>query len=170
MAGINKNLRVANDGKVTPYLNGDGTEQDQGWILFEETKTYAKRIGIVKTSLVTEKRTALFPGKVDTLKEYVNQGKKLGFKGRIVVTEFRESELPAYMLADDYTGDISRNVKVAGDTGVECTIEGERIYRFSFYDESGEQADTLIAHDNASEIRAVQVESRGVASNDMSQA
>ena len=52
-----------------------------------------------------------------------------------------------------------RDLKVAGETGIVCkainyeTGEEASIYRKSFYDPSGQQQDSLIAHTNSDEIR-----------------
>ena len=50
--------------------------------------------------------------------------------------------------------DPDRDLKVAGSTGIICcTADGEPIYRTSFYDATGTQEDTLIAHANGDAIR-----------------
>lgn len=48
-----------------------------------------------------------------------------------------------------------RDIKMAGDTGVPCTIEGQVIYRRSYFSFT-EEADTVIAHDNGEQIKAAQ--------------
>jgi len=170
MAGINKNLKVANNGLVTPYVNADGTTQDSGWILLEEVSTHMKRSNLVRSSLVTERRTALVSGKIVDLQKFVQQANTKGLPGRIVVHEFTKSNLPAYMLEDDYSGDLTKNAKVAGDTEIPCTLNGEQIYRFSSYDDTGVEPDILVQHDNGKEIRAVNSTTRGAEVGSMDQA
>ena len=49
------------------------------------------------------------------------------------------------------------DLKVAGETGVPCTIEGQAIYRRSYFSFAPE-ADVLVAHDNSEQIKAAQAE------------
>ena len=46
--------------------------------------------------------------------------------------------------------------KMAGDTGVQCSINGMPIFQTTVYDQTGELADELIAHDNKEAIKAAQ--------------
>ena len=47
------------------------------------------------------------------------------------------------------------DIKMAGDTGVPCTSEGQAIYRKSYFSFTPE-ADTLISHDNGEQIKVAQ--------------
>ena len=58
--------------------------------------------------------------------------------------------------------DPDRDLKVAGETGIICcTADGEPIYRTTFYDVTGEQADTFIPHANGDAIRQANAEGAG---------
>lgn len=51
-----------------------------------------------------------------------------------------------------------KDYKLAGDTGMNCCIEGQPIYRKTFYTEDVEAKDELIPHDNVEEIKAAYAE------------
>ena len=46
-----------------------------------------------------------------------------------------------------------RDIKVAGDTGIVCRVDGNPIYRRTIYTEKDNVKDTYIAHDNIEELR-----------------
>jgi len=48
----------------------------------------------------------------------------------------------------------NRDLKIAGASGVVCTVNGQPIYRKTIYTEVASVEETLIAHDNIDEIRA----------------
>lgn len=48
----------------------------------------------------------------------------------------------------------NRDLKIAGTSGVVCTVNGQPIYRKTIYTEVPSVEETLIAHDNIDEIRA----------------
>lgn len=47
-----------------------------------------------------------------------------------------------------------RDLKIAGETGIVCTVDGNPIYRKTLYSVSSNAGDTLIKHDNVDELRA----------------
>ena len=46
-----------------------------------------------------------------------------------------------------------RDLKVAGDTGIICTVGGQPIYRRAVYSSASNAQDTLIKHDNVEQLR-----------------
>jgi len=46
-----------------------------------------------------------------------------------------------------------RDLKVAGDTGIICTVGGQPIYRRAIYSSASNAQDTLIKHDNVEQLR-----------------
>jgi hypothetical protein len=85
----------------------------------------------------------LIPGTVDELQATgFFAGQQLD--GKIVVEEsmepFNEKEP-------------TRDLKVAGETGIVCTLGGLPIYRRTKMSFDGTSADTLIKHDNIEELR-----------------
>jgi hypothetical protein len=109
-----------------------------GWIIFaQETPSFNN--GWLKLTT----RSVRQMGKVSDLE-------RLGYRadqklpGQIVVTEsttpFNENEP-------------ERDLKIAGTTGVVCTVNGEPIYRQVEYTRDMNRIDVLIDHDNGDEIR-----------------
>jgi hypothetical protein len=46
-----------------------------------------------------------------------------------------------------------RDIKIAGETGIICKVEGNPIYRRTLYTEKENLTDTFLAHDNINELR-----------------
>lgn len=82
-------------------------------------------------------------------KPFLKEGTEL--PGNIVRTETTKTN-------DDGTPLLGYREKRAGNSedAPVCKVGGKIIYQTSFYDEAGEQADTLVAHDNIAEIKAYQ--------------
>lgn len=109
------------------------------------------------TNLNKRTRTFLMSATVEILTEYVAMFKGKPLPGQIVAKEFLESELPANFKSRlnkkaEYEDAIAPFIKRAGQRGPELTLGGERILRFTDYDESGDDVDTTIAHDNVEAI------------------
>jgi hypothetical protein len=103
-------------------------------------------------------RSALLRAETALLEKFVQvYGKGGNIPGRIVVKEFVESELPQNYVSRlnknlDYEESIAPYVKRAGKDGIELTLGGERILRFTDYDGSGAELDVRVAHDNVEAI------------------
>jgi hypothetical protein len=106
----------------------------------------------------TVKRSALLRAETETLMLFVTSTKGLTLDGKIVVKEYLESELPADVAAKHLNKDVSHEeaiapyIKRAGANGVELTLGGERILRFSNYDPSGMEVDLFVAYDNVDAV------------------
>ena len=59
-----------------------------------------------------------------------------------------------------------RDLKVAGETGIVCTVGGQPIYRRAVYSTAANAQDTLIKHDNVEQLRSAyaQANSAGIKS------
>jgi len=59
-----------------------------------------------------------------------------------------------------------RDLKIAGDTGIVCTVNGQPIYRRAVYSSASNAQDTLIKHDNVEQLRSAyaQANSAGIKS------
>ena len=90
------------------------------------------------------------PGTIATLSKF-NWKSGDEIEGRIVSVE---STKPFRKI------DGEKDFKVAGLSGIVCTIDGEPIYRKNFYKTSSSAEDTLIAHDNGDEISAAYAEEK----------
>jgi hypothetical protein len=87
--------------------------------------------------------SALILGKVEELKEGgFKANQKLS--GNIVIIE---------QLEPFNNNDPDRDYKYAGDTGIVCCVDGQPIYRKTFFAADLSKADVLIAHDNSDDIR-----------------
>lgn len=88
--------------------------------------------------------SALVHGTTDDLKSFGwVKGQELG--GKII---FKESLEPFNHAQPE------RDYKVAGKTGVVCCIDGQPIYRKTFYTLNSTAEDVSIAHNNVEDIRA----------------
>ena len=93
-------------------------------------------------------KSALLKGKVADLKTLgYTKGKALA--GQIVVTE---STTPSN--ADN----LEQDLKVAGESGVVCSIGGANIYRTARFTTDMEAQDALLSHDNKDAIKSAQAE------------
>jgi len=145
-ADVNANLRIV--GNVKPYT----TDPLQGWIQLEEVRNLFRET-VTGIRVEQKKLTAIISGPVDVLKVMVDDWKANGVPGRICVTECVHSDLPQSFVEN--TKNLDQYAKVAGDTKVPCTLDGEQIYRFSKYDPSGMMSDKLVQHDNHDAISEV---------------
>jgi len=104
-----------------------------------------KRLVINKKGWVNLKElSALVQADVETLKQLDwKPGQQL--PGHIAIKESVEPFSPE---------NSEKDLKVAGDSDVVCSIEGQPIYRKCFYDPTGNDIDILIQHDNIEEIRS----------------
>jgi hypothetical protein len=108
--------------------------------------------------LKESKRSTLVRAEVSLLNKFIEANKSLQLPGNIIVKEFKESELPQAM-ADKYLAKnqsyeqaIQQYVKRAGKDAPELTIEGQRILRFSEWDITGNEVDSIIEHDNQEQL------------------
>jgi hypothetical protein len=134
------------DGSViTPYSNAK-----DGYITVKsETRKFVG--GWARMS----KRTALIRGPLDMLEDIVKTGAH-GLKGQIVVFEFIETNLPPQFEKQLDPGKSGKTredlekfyLKTAGKDGEPLTHNGERIFRFCEYDETGALNDIVVQHNN----------------------
>jgi len=111
---------------------------EYGYIRVEQTRTLVDDNGWArKKSLST-----LIPGTVSDLKGFDWSAGEF-IEGKIVV---RESLTPFN------DKDPNRDIKVAGSTGIVCTLEDQPIYRKTFYSDDVKISDEYIKHDNKEEI------------------
>jgi hypothetical protein len=151
-------ITMVDNARITAY-EADGT---RGYFQLSSTKV-TTTFGSFGTTVIRDKRNCLVSGDIENLVAQIAEFKEYGIEGRIFNREFKHSELPDTWVAG--VKDISKYVKIGGDSGISCKKDGEEIYRLSFYDESGEQPDVLIAHDNGAEISAAGKLVRDAAAN-----
>jgi hypothetical protein len=128
---------------------------EYGYIrLSESTRSIANGFVSVK------EKSCLIRGKVADLQMLIKDAKYGTLPGRITVQEYLESEVPEHIvnvIHNDakmtWEEAIKSYVKRAGNDGMELTYGGERIIRYSFYDESGSSTDIKVQNDNTAEVR-----------------
>ena len=136
---------------ITVYKNNS----DYGYITLTSTELSTDARGWIRES----KRSTLMRATVDLLQKYIAMNKTLTVAGKIYVEEFLESQVPDSFVERfnknvDYETQIRPYVKRAGKDGVELTLGGERILRFTSYDPSGTIEDSKVAHDNTDAVKA----------------
>lgn len=115
---------------------------EYGFIRVEQSRMLVDDRGWARKKTVS----ALIPGKVEDLKGFDWSAGEC-VTGKVVVNE---SLTPFNAEQPD------RDLKIAGDTGVICTVDGNPIYRKTVFSFDASTPDTFIKHDNVEEIRAAQ--------------
>ena len=104
-----------------------------------------RRLVINKKGWVNMKElSALVQADIETLKS-LGWAANQKLVGNIVIKESLEPFNNEY--AD-------KDLKVAGDTGIVCCLDGQPIYRKCFYDPTGNDPDSLVQHNNSVEIKS----------------
>jgi len=136
---MNSKITVLADEATGTDVNVSQNNPDYGYIRVQQIRTMIDDNGFLRRKPVS----ALIPGTVDELKAtgfFANQQ----LDGKIVVEEslepFNDKEP-------------TRDLKVAGETGIVCTLGGLPIYRRTKMSFDGTSADTLVKHDNIEELR-----------------
>lgn len=93
--------------------------------------------------LKLQNRSALIKGRVEELEQL---GYKVGQEvpGKIVVRE---------QLVPFNANNPQQDLKLAGESGIPCTVDDQPIYRNSFFTLNEDDQDQLIQHDNTEAIR-----------------
>jgi hypothetical protein len=127
---------------------------EYGFVQLQQTKSINKN-----GFMTTQKRTTLLRGKVEDLKAFVAENPTRIVEGRLIVKEYTESDMPETMVksqlnkklidAGSYEEALAPYVKkTSGDNGECLTLGGERIVRFTIWDQNEEESDVLVHHDN----------------------
>jgi uncharacterized protein YabE (DUF348 family) len=112
---------------------------EYGYVKLEQNRVMIDDNGFLKLTKVT----ALVQGHMDILKVMgYHAGQTLS--GKIVVKE---------SLTPFNTKEPSRDIKVAGKSGIRCTVNGQPIYRKTVYSTNSNVEDILVQHDNVEELR-----------------
>ena len=112
---------------------------EYGYVRLQQQRVTFSNTSWVRNSNIT----TLIHGKVEDLQALnLNAGNNL--PGKIVIKE---------SLEPFSNNDPDRDYKYAGDTGIICCVDGQPIYRKTFYVPDTNAEDVLIAHDNGDAIR-----------------
>ena len=136
--------------KITATVKGDGA----GNVVISSTNN--PKYGYIKVSQVRtdideetgfakmRPMTALIPGEIPALKSF-GWKENQEVEGKIYVKE----QLKPFNAKDP-----EKDIKMAGDTGVTCTLDGAPIYRKHFFSKNVNVEDVRLSHDNTKEIKA----------------
>lgn len=135
-----KNTPVSVAGAEDGSLITMSKNPEIGWIMVEQNKTVLSDEGFIKPTRLL----AFVKGTPDGL---------IGLDWEVGLV------LPGQIIVEESLEPFSRNkpeadLKIAGDSGVICSVKGHPIYRRTFYTTNKKRVDALIPHDNADEIRA----------------
>lgn len=120
-------------------INTSANNPDYGYIRLTQTRFQFDETGFMRSVNLS----SLLKGKVEDLKA-AGFTPNQELPGRIVI---KESLQPS----DPNNG--TRDLKLAGKSGVTCLYNDQPIYRTTFYSTNADAEDTLIAHTNAEEIK-----------------
>ena len=115
------------------------TKNDNGYIRLTQERMIINKKGWINVKPVS----TLVQGEIAML-EKLDWKPNQQLKGQIVIKESLE---PFNNTNPD------KDYKIAGETGIVCCIDGQPIYRKTFYDVTGQDVDILIEHNNQSEIK-----------------
>jgi hypothetical protein len=115
-------------------------KSDYGYVRVQQTRTMIDDNGFVRRKSIS----ALMPGLVEDLKE-MNLYAGQGLDGKIII----EESLEPFNKKNP-----ERDLKVAGETGIVCTLGGLPIYRRTKFTFNEAATDTTVEHDNVGELRA----------------
>lgn len=124
---------------VTGAVINKSSNPEYGYVKIAQTRTVVNDNGFLKKTVLT----TLIQAPVAILQEmgyYAGQT----LEGRIIVKE---------SLTPFNKKDPSRDLKIAGKSGIICTLNGNPIYRKTVYSQAANAEDITIQHDNVEELR-----------------
>ena len=136
---MNSKVKVVADATTNSVITVSQNNPEYGFVRLEQTRTMFDDNNVLKLKVVS----TLIHGTVAELQAagfYAGQE----LPGKIVVTESME----AFNAKNP-----ERDYKVAGNTGIICTLGGSPIYRKTTYSTASNVEDTLVRHDNVEQLR-----------------
>jgi len=121
-------------------INVSENNSEYGYVRVQQTRTMIDDNGFVRRKSIT----ALMPGTIEDL-EAMNLYGGQALDGKIVI----EESLNPFNKKNP-----ERDLKIAGETGIVCTLGGLPIYRRTVFSFNEGLQDDLIKHDNVEELRA----------------
>ena len=115
------------------------TKNDNGYVRLTQERMIINKKGWINVKPVS----TLVQGEIAML-EKLDWKANQQLRGQIVVKE---------SLEPFNSTNPEKDYKIAGETGVVCCIDGQPIYRKTFYDVSGQDSDVLLEHTNQEEIK-----------------
>jgi hypothetical protein len=153
---MNSKVIVLADETTGTVVNVSQNKPEYGFIRVQQIRTMIDDNGFLRRKPVS----ALIPGTINELQETgFFAGQQLD--GKIVVEE---------SLEPFNEKNPERDLKIAGETGVVCTLGGLPIYRRTKMSFDASAPDTLIKHDNVDQLRAAYAQANKANSSAMQQA
>jgi len=143
---MNSKVNIIEDDKGN-VVRQSNSNPEFGHVRLVQTRVTFGNSGWVKKSNIS----TLLHGKLEDLQEMGLESMEF-LPGKIVIKE----QLEAFSQND---GD--RDYKMAGDTGIVCCVDGQPIYRKTFFVADATAQDVLVAHDNTAAIK----EANGLGNN-----
>lgn len=135
---MNSKVTVVADPTTGAVIN-KSSNPEYGYVKLAQPRTTIDDNGFLRKTVLT----ALIQAPVDILQEMgYYAGQQLD--GKIIIKE---------SLTPFNKKDPSRDLKVAGRSGIVCTVDGNPIYRKTVFAQSASAMDITIEHDNREELR-----------------
>ncbi len=136
---MNSTVKVVADATTGATVIVSPNNPDFASVRLEQVRTVIGNNNFVERKTVS---TLLQGSTTDLLAMGFYAGQDL--EGKIVIEE---------SLAPFNKKNPERDLKIAGDTGIVCTVEGSPIYRRAVYSLASNASDTLVKHDNIEQLR-----------------
>lgn len=138
METINHPVTVAGDALNNVVVKSSHSS-DWGYIRVQQLVTNFESNGFLRVTPVS----ALIHGRIEDLLD-LKWKKDQEIPGKII---FKESLTPFHPY------DQTKDLKIAGKTGIPCKLDGEPIYRKTFYTTKMDQESVSVIHNNQDEIK-----------------
>jgi len=136
---MNSKVTVVADATTNAIINKSANNPEYGYVKLAQPRTTIDDNGFLRRTVLT----ALIQAPVAILQEMGYYAGQI-LDGKIIIKE---------SLTPFNKKDPSRDLKVAGKSGIPCTADGNPIYRKTVYSQSANAEDITIQHDNTEELR-----------------
>jgi hypothetical protein len=140
---MNAKVKVVADA-TGAIVNVSSNNPEYGYVRFEQVRSVIDDNGFLRRKSIS----SLVHGTVEEL---------------TAMNFYAGQELPGSIIIQESLAPFSakspqRDLKIAGDTGIVCTVDGQPIYRRTMYSAASNAQDTLVKHDNVEQLRAAYAE------------
>lgn len=136
---MNSKVVIVADATTGAVIHVSANNPDYGYVKLQQVRTVVDDNGFLKRQVMS----ALIQAPVGILQEMGYYAGQI-LDGKIIV---KESLAPFNKKSPE------RDLKIAGKTGIACTVDGNPIYRKTVYNTSSNAADVTIQHNNIEELR-----------------
>jgi hypothetical protein len=136
---MNSKVTVVADATTGAVITQSVNNPEYGYVKLAQTRTTIDDNGFLRKTTLT----ALIQAPVDILQEMGYYGGQV-LDGKIIIKE---------SLTPFNKKEPNRDLKVAGKSGIACTVNGNPIYRKTVYSQASNAEDVTIQHDNTEELR-----------------